>query len=292
MNRQTAWILPVALLIAACSTTPTRPGSTSPSGYGGGYLAGDGPGAQDAATLGAVPDAVPRAEPLNRYANRPYEALGVRYEPLTAVGTYRERGVASWYGKKFHGQRTSSGEVYDMYGMTAAHKTLPIPSYARVTNLSNGKSVIVRVNDRGPFVRGRIMDVSYAAAYRLGIIGSGSAEVEVESLSPGRDLPTAPAVVARPIQMEVPHTEAIPAATRPAHGVYLQLGSFRSPQGAESFLAHMQEELSGVPKQLMLSTSGGLSRVHLGPYRTADEARASASQLESRLGFRPFVSVQ
>ncbi len=289
MNRQTAWILPVAFLVAACSTPPTRSGhTTTPSGYGGGYLAGDGPGTQDAATLAAVPDAVPHAEPLNRYANRPYEALGVRYEPLTAVGTYRERGIASWYGKKFHGQRTSSGEVYDMYGMTAAHKTLPIPSYARVTNLSNGKSVIVRVNDRGPFVRGRIMDVSYAAAYRLGLIGSGSGEVEVESLAPGRDSPP----VVRPIQMEVLHTEPIAPAVSPAHGVYLQLGSFRSPQGAESFLSHMREELSGLGKQLTLSTSGGLSRVHLGPYRTAEEARASASQLESRLGFKPFVSVQ
>ncbi len=291
MNRQTALILPVALLIAACSTTPTHPGHpTSPSGNTGGYLAGDGPGAQDAATLASVPDAVPRAEPLNRYANRPYEALGVRYEPLAAVGTYKERGIASWYGKKFHGQRTSSGEVYDMYGMTAAHKTLPIPSYARVTNLSNGRSVIVRVNDRGPFVRGRIMDVSYAAAYRLGIIGSGSGEVEVESLAPGHDSP--PPVVAQPIQMEVPRTEPIVPAVNPTHGVYLQLGSFRSPQGAESFLAHMREELNGVGKRLMLSTSGGLSRVHLGPYRTAEEARASASQLESRLGFKPFVSIQ
>lgn len=287
MNRQTALILPVALLIAACSSAPTHPGHT-PSPSGGGYLAGDGPGAQDAATLGAVPDAVPRAEPLNRYANRPYEALGVRYEPLTAVGAYRERGIASWYGKKFHGQRTSSGEVYDMYGMTAAHKTLPIPSYARVTNLSNGKSVIVRVNDRGPFVRGRIMDVSYAAAYRLGIIGSGSGEVEVESLAPGRDSPTA----VRPIQMEAVRTEPIVPTVSPAHGVYLQLGSFRSPQGAESFLAHMREELSGLGKQLTLSSRGGLSRVHLGPYRSAEEARASASQLESRLGFKPFVSMQ
>jgi rare lipoprotein A len=292
MNRNTALILLAAVSLAACSSAPTRTGQ---SGYSGGYLAGDGPGTEDAAKLAAVPDAVPRAEPLNRYANRPYEALGVGYEPLTTLGTYKERGIASWYGKKFHGQRTSSGEVYDMYGMTAAHKTLPIPSYARVTSLGTGKSVIVRVNDRGPFARGRIMDVSYAAAYKLGILGSGSGEVEVESLAPGQN-PRAPTVVAQPVQAEpVPveplHTEPVRDPAIQPGTVYLQLGSFRSPQGAESFLAHMRDELSDFGKQLVLYTSGGLSRVHLGPYRTTDEARASANQLESRLGFKPFVSI-
>ncbi len=291
MNRKTALIPLAALMLVACTSTPPRTGpSGSATSSGGGYLDGDGPGTGDASRLADVPDAVPRAEPLNRYANRPYEALGVRYEPLATAGSYRERGVASWYGKKFHGQRTSTGEVYDMYGMSAAHKTLPIPSYARVTNLANGRSVVVRVNDRGPFVRGRIIDVSYAAAYKLGIIANGSAEVEVESLAPGGNAAPAPVVVAQPVPMEPLHTEPIqPAIVH--HGIYLQLASFRSPQGAESFLAHMRDELGGLGKQLVLYTSGGLSRVHFGPYRTAEEARVSAGQLESRLGFKPFVSV-
>ena len=119
--------------------------------------------------LASVPDAVPRLEPLHRFANRPYTVLGRDYVPATALRPYRERGTASWYGRKFHGQKTSTGEVYDMFAMTAAHPTLPLPSYARVTSVANGSSVVVRVNDRGPFLHGRIIDLSYAAAIRLGI---------------------------------------------------------------------------------------------------------------------------
>jgi rare lipoprotein A len=308
MRLQTGLIVGAALLLAACGSNPHRTGSGS-----GGYLAGDGPGTEDAARLASVPDAVPRDEPPHRYANRPYEALGVRYVPLTAAGHYRERGTASWYGKKFHGQRTSSGEVYDMYAMSAAHKTLPIPSYARVTNLANGRSVIVRVNDRGPFVADRIMDVSYAAAYRLGMIQSGHAEVEVESIRPGQDVPAAQPMVAEPVQVE-PLPAALPPAPAPAPaaapapdaplpataqaapgddgGVFLQLGSFRSVAGAEEYLARMRAKLSGLDKQLSLASHNGLTRVHLGPYRSAEEARAAADILTSRLGFKPFVSAR
>jgi rare lipoprotein A len=163
------------ILLAGCSSTPEkRPG---------GYYKDDGPG--DAARLASIPDAVPRAEPLHRYANRPYEAMGRRYVPLTQVGVFKQRGTASWYGKRYHGNSTSSGEKYDMYKMSAAHPILPIPSYARVTNLANRKSVIVRVNDRGPFHAGRAIDVSYAAAYKLGFIAQGSAQVEIEQIVPG-----------------------------------------------------------------------------------------------------------
>ena len=133
---------------------------------------------------------MPRIEPLHRYANRPYRVFGKDYRPLASLQPFRQRGMASWYGKRFHGKPTSSGEKYDMYKMTAAHPTLPIPSYARVTNLANGRSVVVRVNDRGPFHAGRVIDLSYVAAHRLGYIGAGSAQVEVEAIVPGasRDL--------------------------------------------------------------------------------------------------------
>jgi len=240
---------------------------------------------------------VPRDEPLHRYANRPYEALGKRYVPLSAPGNYKERGIASWYGKKFHGQRTSSGEVYNMYGMSAAHKTLPIPSYARVTNLRNGKSVIVRVNDRGPFMHDRIMDVSYAAAYRLDIIGNGSGEVEVESIMPGQSATIVQTVVADPVQVQplLPEPAPVAVATREDSDtggkVFLQLGSFRSPEGADSFLERMRDELGDLGKQVVPYAQGGLTRVHLGPYHTTEEARASADKLESRLGFKPFISL-
>lgn len=304
MKLQAGLILSLALLLAACGSHPVRTGASS-----GGYLPGDGPGTEDATRLAAVPEAVPHYEPLHRYANRPYDALGVHYVPLTTSGHYKERGIASWYGKKFHGQRTSSGEVYDMYAMTAAHKTLPIPSYARVTNLANGRSVIVRVNDRGPFVRGRLMDVSYAAAYKLDMIKTGSAEVEVESILPGEDLPAVHPVLAEPVQVEAlppalpltpgpaaPQPQAVstapaPRATDDGGTVFLQLGSFKSAQSAQEYLAQMHARLGDLGKELTLLTRDGLTRVHLGPYRSTEEARASADLLAPRLGFKPFVSL-
>jgi rare lipoprotein A len=164
------------LLVTACSSTPQK----------GGYYKDDGPPERPPANLDRVADAVPRAEPLHKYANRPYEALGRKYVPMTAVQPFRQQGLASWYGKRYHGQKTSSGETYDMYAMTAAHPTLPIPSYARVTNMANGRSVVVRINDRGPFKSERIIDVSYVAAYKLGFIQAGQARVQVESVVPGR----------------------------------------------------------------------------------------------------------
>jgi rare lipoprotein A len=170
------WAFFALLALAGCGSTPEK----------GGYYKDDGPQANPPANLDRIPDAVPRAEPLNKFANRPYKALGREYVPMTSVQPYRERGSASWYGKRYHGQKTSSGETYDMYQMTAAHPTLPIPSYARVTNLKNGKSVVVRINDRGPFHAGRLIDLSYVAAYKLGYVQAGSAQVEVESIVPGR----------------------------------------------------------------------------------------------------------
>ena len=150
-----------------------------------GRVSTDGPGADPPPNLERVPDAVPRSEALHPWANRPYTVLGQQYVPTTGVKVYRERGMASWYGRKFHGQPTSSGERYDMYAMTGAHPTLPIPSYVRVTNLRNGRNVVVRINDRGPFSNKRLIDLSYTAAYKLGYVASGTAEVEVELIVAG-----------------------------------------------------------------------------------------------------------
>ena len=166
----------VCLCLGGCGST------SSP----GGYYKDDGPHDRPPANLDRVADAVPRSEPLHKFANRPYKAMGKEYVPMTSLQPFRQRGLASWYGKRYHGQKTSSGEVYDMYQMTAAHPTLPIPSYARVTNAKNGKSVVVRVNDRGPFRSGRVIDLSYVAAHKLGYIQAGEATVEVESIVPGR----------------------------------------------------------------------------------------------------------
>ncbi|MGD9946044.1 MAG: septal ring lytic transglycosylase RlpA family protein, partial [Burkholderiaceae bacterium] len=156
---------------------PSRPGPTSSRG---GYYMDVGPGDAPPPDLAAIPDAVPRHEPLLPRTARPYSVFGRQYTPMAQLAPYRERGMASWYGRRYHGQPTSSGERYDMYAMTAAHPTLPIPSYARVTHVGSGRSVIVRVNDRGPFLQNRIIDLSYTAAAKLGYIDAGSAEVEVE----------------------------------------------------------------------------------------------------------------
>jgi len=316
MKRESLLVLFAALAMSACSTTqktgdtqraaPVVDAASGPGGRSahaantgsaapgnGAYLAGDGPGADAPANLDTIPDAVPKAEPLHRYANRPYSALGKTYTPRQTTGNYKERGIASWYGKKFHGQHTSIGEVYDMYGMTAAHPTLPIPSYARVTNPANGRSVIVRINDRGPFLHDRIMDLSYAAAYKLRIINSGSAEVEVESIAVDGNTPVVASVDTPAVKVEplAPATLPVETAGTPTGKVFLQLGAFRSPQGAESFLGRMRAELGNGGKTLTLYEKEGLTRVHLGPYASADEARSAANRLASTLGFKPFVSV-
>jgi rare lipoprotein A len=172
--RLTAQSLALAALLAGCG------------GGSGGYYKGDGPGGPPPVNLDKIADARPRAEPLNRGANEPYTALGRKYVPYRSLAPYRARGIATWYGRKFHGKSTASGERYDMYAMTAAHTILPIPSYARVTNRANGRSVVVRINDRGPFHADRVIDLSYAAAYRLGYVNAGSARVEVEAVMPGK----------------------------------------------------------------------------------------------------------
>ncbi|MBU1214318.1 MAG: septal ring lytic transglycosylase RlpA family protein [Gammaproteobacteria bacterium] len=302
MNRNLIVILSGIALLSACSNIPRRtttgqpaipakPVAAAPT-TGGGYLAGDGPGADAPSNLDGIPDAVPKAEPLHRYANRPYSALGKTYTPLQSTGSYKERGTASWYGKKFHGQRTSIGDTYDMYGMTAAHPTLPVPSYARVTNLANGKTVVVRVNDRGPFLHDRIIDLSYAAAYKLGYVNNGSAEVEVESIAVNGNAPVAAAVTMPVVKAESVAAETVMPVMPPdvAGKVYLQLGAFKEQQGAESFLSRMRAELGDTGKDIILLRSNDINRIQLGPYANSEEARRAANTLAGRLGFKPFVS--
>ena len=173
-------------LLAACSSSGRR---------GGGYYLDDGPDAVPPSNLDAVPDAVPKIEPFVAGTSKPYVVFGKTYTPDLSGGPYKAQGRASWYGRKFHGNATATGERYNMYTMTAAHPTLPLPSYARVTRVSTGKSVVVRVNDRGPFLNDRVIDLSYVAAYKLGMLGPGSAEVLVERITPDqiRNWQSAPA---------------------------------------------------------------------------------------------------
>jgi rare lipoprotein A len=216
--------------------------------------------------LHLIADATPVAEPRSRYGNPPsYEVLGERYFVLGTAAGYRERGRASWYGTKFHGRRTSSGEPYDMFAMTAAHKTLPLPTYVRVTHLGNGRSVVVKVNDRGPFHQGRIIDLSYAAAAKLEILGQGSAEVEVEALDPD--------------------TPALPARA----SSFLELGSTDDPIYAVA-LREEASDLGVEPVQIRTSerSEGTWHRVLAGPFRDAAALEAARRRLEgARLPARP-----
>jgi len=295
-------VLALSLVLSACGSAPRapdtatvgrQPDTQASSSEGGSYYKDDGPGDSPPADLDRVPDAVPRVEPLHRFANRPYYVFGQKYVPLTSVQPFRQRGMASWYGRRFHGKPTSSGEPYDMYAMTAAHPTLPIPSYVRVTNLANGRSVVVRVNDRGPFLRDRIIDLSYAAAYRLGYINAGHANVEVELIVPGED---ANLVRAAP----EPTTVAEAALTLPARTaagtnggqVFLQLGVFASRRNAENLRGQVERELSGLANRLQLLADGSHYRVHLGPWSSEGEARAVAEQVVRALNLQPFVVVR
>lgn len=298
-------LLALAVLLAACGTSPPRVDAQGGAGRvpaaataprGGAYYKDDGPGVNAPANLAAIPDAEPRREPLHRFANRPYEVFGKNYVPLTRVEPFTERGTASWYGRRYHGSKTSSGELYDMYSMNAAHPTLPIPSYARVTNLANGRSVVVRINDRGPFHSGRVIDLSYTGAYKLGYVEAGSARVEVQALVPGAaQVADATAAPPKTAPEGEPHPEQ--RAQRPAqvpgagdaNGIFLQLGAFAAESNAESFRAHMARDLAWLSELIQVREVDGLFKLRLGPYRSQDDARRIAERIRSDLGVAPVL---
>jgi rare lipoprotein A len=238
-----------------------------------------GPSKQDRAPkrppdVSEIPNAVPKAEPRSRSGNPPfYEVYGKRYYVKKSSHDHVEKGVASWYGEKFHGRRTSSGETYDMYAMTAAHKTLPLPTYARVTNLSNGKSVVVKINDRGPFVDNRIVDLSYTAATQLDMIGQGTAFVELETLDPGAPLElarTSGNSVPQPTVSSPPTTRTpkptLAGADRSRTNMYVQAGAFGQSTNAEALADKIRNQ--GINDVVVSrDDSGGrtLYRVRIGP---------------------------
>jgi rare lipoprotein A len=245
---------------------------------------------------------------------------------MTAIEPYKSRGLATWYGRRYHGKPTASGEPYDMYAMTGAHTTLPIPSYARVTNLKTGRSVVIRINDRGPFVDGRLIDVSYTAAHKLGIL-AGATMVEVEAIVPagGTDglvaqttsRPPAPqpaAAIAPPppvVEKPLPSTAAVPQenvavappvidapasaapqtpVTTEGGRVFLQLGAFASRENADGFLARIKSQADWLPAQIVVRD--GLHRVQAGPYASQAEARDSAERVVQAIGIKPIVQTR
>jgi rare lipoprotein A len=309
---------PATTLPSAPPVVQTPPQTGTTPGTPGGYYQDDGPGPNPPPNLEATPDPMPQAEPPHKYANEPYTALGQNFVPDKSAKPYSASGTASWYGRQFHGKKTASGEIYDMYAMSAAHPTLPIPSYARVTNLKNNKSVIVRVNDRGPFHAGRVIDLSYTAALKLGYVSQGSTDVFVESISaqnaPGNKtiqpittdrtaMPAtsvaaaasapAPASVAQPAApvLNRPAVLAAPAAPPTMKPIdrpgYLQLGVFSNLTNADSFREKMKKDLAWLTDPIEIFIVDKLYRVRIGPYSDSAKVSSVSARVKNSLGFAP-----
>ncbi|MBX2868588.1 MAG: septal ring lytic transglycosylase RlpA family protein [Acidiferrobacterales bacterium] len=277
-------ILILAIVVAGCSSNriaPQKDVNTGNSSVSGGFYGGDRPPSRVPVNLESVPDAVPKALPLSKTGNKPYKALGKSYRPLKSAKGYRAKGVASWYGKKFHGRRTSSGEPYDMFAMTAAHTVLPLPSFVKVTNLDNGKSVVVKVNDRGPFLHNRIIDLSYAAAERIGITRSGTGRVEVVAI------PVKPQTVAAVDTVStrvVSGVAGLGESSEPDSTARyaLQLGVFSLADNAIGLRKWLR--MKGYPvepanDQAMIAM-GPPFKVQSGPFRSMEEAEQAQQQLQ------------
>ncbi len=279
----------------------------------GGYYKDDGPDDKVPENLDSIPDAVPQYEPYSTRANQPYIELEKRYVPMTSYTAYKKQGMASWYGKRYHGGKTSTGEIYDMYGMTAAHKTLPIPSYARVTNLQNGKSVVVRINDRGPFINGRIIDLSYVAAHKLNMIEAGQTQVEVEALD---TRPETMRQAAEPVMADAVNTDVLPESRMPApvvennlpsmeeiptvaadnpappattEGFFVQVGAFKSEENSVKLINRLAGFNGGSAARVFQQISGDIYRVKVGPYPTRSAAQQAMQQIQQQYNIEGLV---
>ena len=281
-------------MLTGCASVPSfkNEGVTTPSKKGGGYYLDDGPGDNPPENIDAIPDATPKVEPLNARANQPYIALDNKYIPMTSFYPYKERGIASWYGKRYHGKKTSIGEYYDMYSMTGAHTTLPIPCYVRVTNTENGKSVIVRINDRGPFKKDRVIDLSFAAAYKLRLSDKGSGPVEVELIDPRQfsALKKTPDVITEKIkEKEVTPTQVKTEETIANEPLYIQAGAFKNEKNADLLLKQLSEmKLENTPP-FKKQFSEDLFHVVIGPFNSKNEATNIADLIKSKIKISIFV---
>ena len=270
---------------APSAPLPKRPGA---------YYQDDGPPEQVPPGLLDTPDAEPKIEPYLRGPSKPYTMLDQTFVPITDARPFVQRGAGSWYGRKYHGRKTASGEIYDMFAMTAAHPILPIPSYARVTNLRNGKQVIVRINDRGPFLASRIIDLSYTAALKLDIIRGGSAELEVERLLPDeiarlqaeKRERSNPALAKKPSDDPIasllpPSAPSDPATTAIEPSFYLQLGAYSDETNARTMRDRVLTAWPTHLPQPVIVQSGGWYRLHSGPFANRGQAADAARQLQS-----------
>ena len=281
-------------MLTGCASGPSfkNEGVSTPEKKGGGYYLDDGPGDHPPENIDAIPDATPKVEPFNARANQPYIALDNKYIPMTSFYPYKERGIASWYGKRYHGKKTSIGEYYDMYSMTGAHTTLPIPCYVRVTNTENGKSVIVRINDRGPFKKDRLIDLSFAAAYKLRLSDKGSGPVEVELIDPRQfsALKKTPDVITEKIkEKEVAPSQVKTEEVIANEPLYIQAGAFKNEKNADLLLKQLTDmKLENTPP-FKKQFSEDLFHLVIGPFHSKDEANNIADLIKSKIKISIFI---
>lgn len=263
-------IILLCIGITACSSPPSR------------YSLKHDTGPDKDVNISNINDAVPRVEPKSRGGNKNYSVFGKKYRVLQSSAGYKKRGVASWYGKKFHGHLTSNGETYDMYQMTAAHKSLPLPSYVRVTHLKNSKSIVVRVNDRGPFHRNRIIDLSYVAAKKLGISGTGVVEVTAINPKAYRSQKYASQTTQynkRSNTSKAGRFASHPATTNPNFKIFLQAGAFTERQNAQSLRNRIARMRLSHDISVTFDPRQNLFKVRLGPFQTVEMADNTSETL-------------
>ena len=260
----------IALCLAGCQTNNVEKNSEDPvtdSKSKGAYYLDDGPEEVIPENLSSIPNAIPKKEPLNKFSNRPYKVFGKTYYPMTTLKPYTATGYATWYGKKYHGNKTSIGEVYDMYKMTAAHKTLPLPCYVKVTNLKNDKTVIVRVNDRGPFVKDRIIDLSYAAANRLEIIEKGSELVKVELIDLDKKV----------------------KVSKVNKQIYIQAGLFSDEKNANNLIDKIKKLGTVKNENIKKIKSEDQFQVLIGPFKNLPYAKIKKDELSDNFFINGFI---
>lgn len=305
-------LMGLVLMLAGCASSTSRGGAgkTDTGARPPHSSDRDGAPANPPADLASLPDPEPQVEPIRRGGpNKPYVVLGQAYEPIAADVPWKERGVASWYGTKFHGRKTASGELFSMYGLTAAHRTLPIPSYARVRHVGNGKEIIVRVNDRGPFHSARVMDLSFAAAVKLGISSAGSALVEIERLT-FDDIRSGS--WRKPAEMITPEGDPIAdiaaksvdvpvdpdlmqvgdrakAFTPAAQGYWVQLAAFSRRDGVDRLQQRVAAEAAAMAPMMAVFKEGAVYKLQVGPYATRQQADEAARGVREAMQVVPLV---
>jgi len=269
-NTKSIVFLLTAFFLAGCQTNNVDNNNEKPvtdSKSKGAYYLDDGPEEVIPENLSSIPNAIPKKEPLNKFSNRPYKVFGKTYYPMTSLKPYTATGYATWYGKKYHGNKTSIGEVYDMYKMTAAHKTLPLPCYVKVTNLKNDKTVIVRVNDRGPFVKDRIIDLSYAAANRLEIIEKGSELVKVELIDLDKKV----------------------KVSKINKQIYIQAGLFSDEKNANNLINKIKKLGTVKNENIKKIKNEDQFQVLIGPFKNNQKAKIKKDELSENFFINGFI---